>query len=489
MLLKTIITILTFIKLINNEISDYKIDKTELREVLSDDINLYFVAFYDKEDIKNPRNEEFLENVKKVSEIFKEKISFYWYEDEIPLDITSKYYLYYYTLPKLKFFDKAKHETYNSGKSVSHISNWVKRKLRTVKNHSVFIGTLKSFETELFALENILIFIGDLKSKKFENYKLSIEGLFYHGFFHTNSTEIKNELSLINFEANPFSIIHLIKGPGKKYQYNHFSLTKITPQKIKEYIKSPIKKKIHTLTEELFTNVYKNKEVILIYFGNPSKFKIYQKFCNSQKSLNCTKILKNIAENSNKFWIYFAQHPEDIAIYIIDSIHLHEKPLRFRLSNFETSEDIRDFYKSYLSKGLKYLQNSEKLESYRESGKRIWNVVGNGFYEFLESRECDWLVIFYGSNCKRCEEFFERVEEVDKYLKRKYSNFEFLFGRVDVVKNDPPFHVKLNPDFYIFPKGNVREPIKVSLPDNYEFLLQFVLKNAPILKDIELKEI
>ena len=482
------------IGMINNEISDYRIDGTELEEVLSDEINLYYIAFYDENDIKNPRNLEFLENVIKVSEIFKEKISFYWYGDEIAPDITSKYYLYYYTLPKLKFFDKSKHETYNSGKSVSHISNWVKRKLRTIKNHSVYIGTLKSFENELFGLENIVIFIGDLKSKIFDDYKSSISGLFYHGFFHTNSKELKNELSLINFESNPFLIIHIIKGPGKKYEYNHFPINdskkdKLNPVKIKEFIRSPIKKKIYTLTEELFTNVYKNKEVIIIYFGNPSKFKIYEKFCILNKEINCTKIVKNIAENSNKFWIYFAQHPEDIAIYIIDSIHLHEKPLRYRLSIFESTEDINDFYKSYKNKGLKNLQNSEKLESYREKNKKIWTIVGNNFYKFLEEKDSDWLVIFYGSNCKKCEEFFKRVEEVDSYLKKKYKNFPFLFGKVDIIKNDPPFHVKLNPDFYIFPRGNVREPLKVNLPDNYEFLLQFVLKNAPVLKDMELKEI
>ncbi len=94
-------------------------------------------------------------------------------------------------------------------------------------------------------------------------------------------------------------------------------------------------------------------------------------------------------------------------------------------------------------------------------------------------------MIFHGSKCKICDDYFEKIEEIAKIIESKYD-LPLAFGRMNFLSNDPPFKITKNPEFYIFPKENVRNLIKIGVPKNFDHMMSFILNNIPFLRDKDL---
>ncbi len=47
--------------------------------------------------------------------------------------------------------------------------------------------------------------------------------------------------------------------------------------------------------------------------------------------------------------------------------------------------------------------------------------------------------MFHTSQCKNCEKYFKKFEEILKYLKEYHPNFKFVFGSMDMNKSDAPY--------------------------------------------------
>ena len=89
-----------------------------------------FIAFYDEGDLEGS-NRAFLVNVQQACLANSElKLQFFIYGSSIPENIRDKYFLHYYTLPKLKFFGPERVETYYGGPSLKAVDAWIKRKFR-----------------------------------------------------------------------------------------------------------------------------------------------------------------------------------------------------------------------------------------------------------------------------------------------------------------------------------------------------------------------
>ena len=89
-----------------------------------------FIAFYDEEDFQGS-NRSFLTNVHQACLANNEfNIQFFVYGSPIPESIRDKFFLHYYTLPKLKFFGPDGVETYYGGPSLKAVDAWIKRKFR-----------------------------------------------------------------------------------------------------------------------------------------------------------------------------------------------------------------------------------------------------------------------------------------------------------------------------------------------------------------------
>ncbi len=90
----------------------------------------FFIAFYDREDLESS-NRMFIANVYQACLANSEyNVRFFIYGDQIPETIRDKYFLHYYTLPKLKFFGPDGVETYFGGPHLKAIDAWIKRKFR-----------------------------------------------------------------------------------------------------------------------------------------------------------------------------------------------------------------------------------------------------------------------------------------------------------------------------------------------------------------------
>lgn len=84
----------------------------------------------------------------------------FWFEDPIPREYAEKYYLYYYTLPKIKFFNQFSHETYYGGKSKVHIEKWLLKKIQKVVNSSLDLQNWSEVQSVLSLNDKVIIYVG-----------------------------------------------------------------------------------------------------------------------------------------------------------------------------------------------------------------------------------------------------------------------------------------------------------------------------------------
>ena len=108
--------------------SHHIIEKDQLEQLLdkSKQNHPFFIAFYDEFDM-DKKTIKFLSTFITVLETEFPSYLFYLYKYDISQIVKEKYYLHYYTLPKLKFFFGDEHKTYDGGLVKAHIKAWIQR--------------------------------------------------------------------------------------------------------------------------------------------------------------------------------------------------------------------------------------------------------------------------------------------------------------------------------------------------------------------------
>ena len=72
--------------------------------------------------------------------------------------------------------------------------------------------------------------------------------------------------------------------------------------------------------------------------------------------------------------------------------------------------------------------------------------------------------MFYHSKnkCQWCDKFVEFIESNKDEFK---NDFPLEFGIFDFFLNDPPINVSWVPEFYIIPKNDIKNHLKIFLPE------------------------
>lgn len=126
--LSTIAIAYTLIHSLNNLQTHHNISPDEIEELLEkpEFTTPVFIAFYDDSDI-DKKAAAFLDTFISVLEEDFPSIKFYIYAGDLKESIRSRYFLHYYTMPKLKLFCGYEHKTYDGGSVKTHIKAWVQR--------------------------------------------------------------------------------------------------------------------------------------------------------------------------------------------------------------------------------------------------------------------------------------------------------------------------------------------------------------------------
>jgi len=124
-----------------------------------------FIAFYEQNDLNNTEI-QFIKNVLEVVNKHHDKVSFYWFKDQVPDELEERFYLHYYTLPKLKFFKGFTHETFIGSKSPIMIEKWFLKKIEVTESVSIEFQDLWDFQVAIQINDRTIIYVGNSESYK-----------------------------------------------------------------------------------------------------------------------------------------------------------------------------------------------------------------------------------------------------------------------------------------------------------------------------------
>ena len=124
-----IYSVFTNIVLINNNDIKMMFKKEMIQETI--------IFFGIQEDYSSKEFNNFLSNFELANKKYRlvPKINLFF--GEIDPKFIEKYYLYYYTLPKIIYFINSDYYIYDGSKSLNHIEQWFKRQKRISKYSKV----------------------------------------------------------------------------------------------------------------------------------------------------------------------------------------------------------------------------------------------------------------------------------------------------------------------------------------------------------------